>query len=817
MFNFRAINVKPGSSSLRKRMLKLALVPLLVAFPTILFVLLAVGGPRFDARLNSIAYSNLATAHNYLDQQRTLTEKFIEQQVLSTQLQQQLVTKQLPEILSGQLRSLAVGVRLDFLVIADGFGRVIASSTGIAPGNELPASLVLYQAITGVPASGFERFDQAQLASISPSLAARAIVGDVRVPGAETFMPSESRGLVITAAVHFPLSNSYPDAILYGGVLLNNNQFLIDRLRDVVFPINFFEEPVNGIATLAIDDVRVSTTLSNKAGQPFVGTLLPLENVAAVIEHEGHWVMSENVLGEWYICAYEEIVGSDGGRLGMMAAGIPRSPYRNEKWMIFGSVAFLLALSMLGVTIIFQRGTQSIVVRLAEIMATIKNVQAGDRGARVETAADDDEIAILGSHFNELLDTLQVREDAEARAQQSIADEAARRRALFEHVRDGLVVFNEDGSVYETNPSFSSKIGYHPDEILHLHCWDWDTQFNRTTDQNFSDMLSQRGDFYETLYRRKNGSSYAAEVSMSRVEWGHKIFYMAVVRNISERKKLEQQLLQARKLEAIGQLAAGVAHEINTPLQYIENNVTFLQKSILGLRPLFNDIQQIRQNSEETDLLRWRQLINSHAMDCDLDFHLEEMPASLQESVEGIQHIVGIVSALKEFSHPGNGNQGLGDLNDLVKNAVVVSRHEWKYVAELETDLDTELPMMVNNPGAWSQVLLNLIVNSAHAIEEQKCSSDPLGKIIVTTHQTENGINLMVSDTGIGISKENKDRIFDPFFTTKDVGKGTGQGLAITYDLIVRKHNGSILCESEPGQGTCFSIFVPQAGKKITE
>ena len=373
------------------------------------------------------------------------------------------------------------------------------------------------------------------------------------------------------------------------------------------------------------------------------------------------------------------------------------------------------------------------------------------------------------------------------------------------------MVFNEDGSVFEVNTSFSTLLGYTTEEISRFHIWDWDTHFTHAADLSFAQMLSQSGDFFETRHLCKDGSSYAAEVSISHIEWGGKIFYMGLVRDITERKNLEQQLLLARKLESIGQLAAGVAHEINTPLQYIENNLAFFQKSCHDLQPMFNDIQQLLQYPEAINFTQWQQAVCDHARSCDFDYLQEEVPTSIQESLEGIKHIVEIVSALKEFSHPGTSNKVAANLNKLIENAIVISKNEWKYVTELQTKLDPELPLMICDSGAWSQVLLNLIVNSAHAIEEMNLKSGVLGKIIIKTQKTTKGINLEVCDTGIGISKNDLERIYDPFFTTKEIGKGTGQGLAIVYDLIVNKHRGSIICKSEPGEGTQFKVFIPQA------
>jgi signal transduction histidine kinase len=163
---------------------------------------------------------------------------------------------------------------------------------------------------------------------------------------------------------------------------------------------------------------------------------------------------------------------------------------------------------------------------------------------------------------------------------------------------------------------------------------------------------------------------------------------------------------------------------------------------------------------------------------------------------------------MKEFSHPGGSEKVSTDLNRVIESTTVVTRNEWKYVAELKTELAADLPLLVCDPGAWSQVFLNLIINSAHAIAE-KSAGDGLGQILVRSRKVDEEVELQITDSGGGIAPEHQERIFDPFFTTKGVGKGTGQGLAIVYDLVVNKHGGSIVCSSEPDQGTTFTIRIP--------
>jgi len=316
---------------------------------------------------------------------------------------------------------------------------------------------------------------------------------------------------------------------------------------------------------------------------------------------------------------------------------------------------------------------------------------------------------------------------------------------------------------------------------------------------------------FKDIFWRKDGSSFPVEIHSAPVKEKEQVIGAVIVfTDITERRLLERQLLQSQKLEAIGQLASGVAHEINTPLQYIRNNATFMQESLENLNAIHVAAQELAAESElvaEALPGSCAKIVDA-TKSCDLDFLMAEMPLCLKESLNGIEHIVKIVSAMKEFTHPGENAATPTNLNSLIENAVALSRNEWKYVADLTTDLDQELPFLMCDPGAWRQLVLNLVVNSAHAIETAIKQTGESGRIMIRTRQKDGSIELIVEDTGVGMSVETQERIFEPFFTTKEVGKGTGQGLAIVYDLVVNKHQGSISCSSTLGVGTCITINV---------
>jgi PAS domain S-box-containing protein len=268
-------------------------------------------------------------------------------------------------------------------------------------------------------------------------------------------------------------------------------------------------------------------------------------------------------------------------------------------------------------------------------------------------------------------------------------------------------------------------------------------------------------------------------------------------------EKLENQLHQARKLEAIGTLAAGIAHEINTPMQYVQNNVTFFAQAFSDISRLFTELARTRQNDNREELLQCLEVI-------DLDYLIEEIPEAINEAREGIDRVVKIVSAMKAFSHPGSSNRVAADINQALVNTVTVCCNEYKYVAEMVLDLQADLPNVPCFPDQLNQAMLNLIVNAAHAIEESGAKfPDNPGRITISTRTCGDTVEIRVQDSGKGIPEEIRSLIYDPFFTTKVVGKGTGQGLTIVHDIIVQKHHGSLDFITEPGMGTTFIVRLP--------
>ncbi|MEO1498562.1 MAG: ATP-binding protein [Planctomycetota bacterium] len=317
---------------------------------------------------------------------------------------------------------------------------------------------------------------------------------------------------------------------------------------------------------------------------------------------------------------------------------------------------------------------------------------------------------------------------------------------------------------------------------------------------------------FETRHERKDGTAYPVMINLQASRLVGRDVFVAIAVDLTQRRKLEAQLANAQKLESIGQLAAGVAHEMNTPLQYVGNNIAYLSDCSARLFEVIDHYERLLSGAEPPS--PWPKRIAEAKQlrdDRRFDRLRAEIPQALDESTEGVQRVLKIVRAMKEFSHPGETTKTSTDLNKLITSMTTVTRNRWKYAAELDLQLDAGLPTVACDAGAINQVVVNLIVNAADAIAGGEETADPetLGKITVRTSADDEYATVEVTDTGCGMEPELLDRIFDPFFTTKQVGKGTGQGLSLSHTIVVENHGGCLEVESEPGVGSCFRVRLP--------
>lgn len=324
----------------------------------------------------------------------------------------------------------------------------------------------------------------------------------------------------------------------------------------------------------------------------------------------------------------------------------------------------------------------------------------------------------------------------------------------------------------------------------------------------------------EHRYRQRDGSDGTLTLSSVplRDDAGRVVGVLNVLSDVTDRRRLEMQLAQAQRLESIGQLAAGIAHEINTPAQYVGDNIRFLREEFAHVFALIDaHLALMVEGRPAPDWDERAAAAQDLASRADLPFLRREIPNAIEQSLEGVGRICTIVRAMKDFSHPGSEEKEPADLNAAIRATTTVCRNSWKYVADLELDLDETLPPVPCLLSEFNQVILNLVVNAADAIAAHRGEQGGKGVIRIQTRRHGPWAQIRVSDDGGGIPDHVAPRIFTPFFTTKGVGKGTGQGLAISRNVIVKRHSGEITFETAPGAGTTFIVRIPLSGGETRE
>ena len=395
-----------------------------------------------------------------------------------------------------------------------------------------------------------------------------------------------------------------------------------------------------------------------------------------------------------------------------------------------------------------------------------------------------------------------------------LKDEVCKTQTIMNSAAEGMIVFSTKGIVESFNPAAENIFGIQSSEALQKHFCKLvpsvdgcdPTSCFQPTSETF--LISKKNQVAEYFGVHHEGHAIPLEIAFSEVTHGDETLYLAIVRDLTRRKQLESHLAQSQKLEAVGQLATGIAHEINTPIQYVGDNTRFLQTSFQELDQLLELAMSLMTSKDDSSNVeiaaKMRDLLNS----MDIDFLREEIPQAIDQALEGAETVTKLVRAMKEFSHPGSVDKQTVDLNRILESTLTVTRNEWKYVCDLESDLAPDLPSVPCYPQDIKQAILNIIVNAAHAVEANLGSGEK-GKLRVRTRMETEWAVIEIKDSGCGIPVQIRHRVFDPFFTTKSVGKGTGQGLAIAYNAIVNRHHGKIEFESKEGVGTTFTIRLP--------
>lgn len=401
--------------------------------------------------------------------------------------------------------------------------------------------------------------------------------------------------------------------------------------------------------------------------------------------------------------------------------------------------------------------------------------------------------------------------------EKSLQESEMKFRSVTQSATDAIISANSDEKIMSWNKGAVSIFGYNEEEVLNKSLTMlMPERYRKAHKEGIRRALSTgeknvTGKNVELEGLHKNGTEFSLELSLSTWTTAEGTFFSAIIRDVTKRKILEAHLSQAQKLESIGSLAAGIAHEINTPTQFVNDNIHFLKGSFEDIDRLLNkytDLLDANKNGTVVDdLIKG---IESFVEETDIDFLKEEIPKAIEASQRGANRVSTIVKAMKEFSHPGTKEKTPTNINNAIENTITVSKNEWKYVAEIMTDFDEKLPLVPCLPGDFNQVILNLITNAAHAISKAiEDKQESKGNITIRTRKDGDFVEITVSDTGAGIPNSIKDKIFYPFFTTKEVGKGTGQGLAISHSVIVDKHKGKLSFESEEGKGATFCIRLP--------
>ncbi|MDE3178545.1 MAG: response regulator [Acidobacteriota bacterium] len=402
---------------------------------------------------------------------------------------------------------------------------------------------------------------------------------------------------------------------------------------------------------------------------------------------------------------------------------------------------------------------------------------------------------------------LQARQAAERALQES----ELRSRLLFATIPQPVWVYDPSSLRFlEVNDTTVARYGFTREEFLSMSLADIRApgEVGRLSEHLRYPRASQ-GFSGPWKHTTKTGEILDVEIYSRTIDLSGRPAVLVVAQDVTERKRIEIELRHAQKLEAVGSLAAGIAHEINTPIQFVGDNLRFLKDAFSGVAQLIPAYRQLKEAADSGvgsgEALAAVKRAEGAA---DIDYLEKEVPAALDQTMEGVGRVATIVRALKEFAHPSIAEKCAVDLNKAISNTLIVARNEIKYVADVRTDFG-DIPAVICNQSDIGQVILNLLVNAAHAVAEAVKGTDCRGLISIRTWQEGEFVAVEVEDNGSGISEDIRGRIFEPFFTTKEPGHGTGQGLAIARSIVMEKHRGTLDFRSEVGRGATFCVRLP--------
>ena len=395
-------------------------------------------------------------------------------------------------------------------------------------------------------------------------------------------------------------------------------------------------------------------------------------------------------------------------------------------------------------------------------------------------------------------------------ANRKMTNEKNKYLTLFESLGIPSFLIGKDGTVNNMNNAAAKSLGYIPHSGAtyygtegHLH----ELSIGKKIDEILPWISEElyhflRGDSTLKIFDHTEETAdgyhfYSVSLAQMKDVSGKFEGGIITVEDITIQKQMEMELAHTRKLESIGQLASGIAHEINTPLQFISHNLQFLQESCKEISQLVTSSSPMMGTSTDKNLKE------------DLNYIISEVPKAIHESQNGIEHVSKIVQAMKRMAHPDNESFVRIHLGEVLENIAEITRNEWKNIAVVKINCDTRLHLIEGFMGDINQIILNLIMNASQAIQEKSTGDNAVGEITLEAKNNAEFVEIIVQDNGCGIPKSISHRIFDPFFTTKEVGKGTGQGLNIVHSL-VQKNHGKIFFSSTEGEGTSFTIHFPK-------
>jgi C4-dicarboxylate-specific signal transduction histidine kinase len=666
-------------SSLRFKLLALALGPLLVGVPILIGIFAGWGAVYYDRLLITKVRSDLAVAHGYFDQVKEGVGRRVEALAGSERLARALRERPAAAALDEALREMRQQLRIDFLILLDSDGRVRAASNGPAPGRDYTKWEITRRALAGHAETEVDIFDAAQLAAIDPALTEKARTPLIATRNAQvTQRREETGGMVMHAAA--PIASATRDGaagagVLVGGLLLNKNLDFVDRINDIVYPEGALPLGSLGTATLFLDDVRIATNVRLFENVRAIGTRVSAAVRHTVLDQGRTWLDRAFVVNDWYVSAYEPIIDSRGKRVGMLYVGFLEAPFQHARQLALGAVTLLFVLTVIAAAFVSLRLARHVSQPVERMHGTMSAIEAGRTearvGAEISNPAEADELAELAAHFDRLLDRLAEQTEALQR---------------WGHELD-------------------SKVAARTEELAAAN---------------------------QTL------------------------------------RSAQQRLVMSEKLAAIGQLAAGVAHEINNPVAVIQGNLDVLRETLgAAAEPAMEEIRLIQDQ---------------------------------------VFRIRLIVTKLLQFARPAEyvGYLEPVSLDQVVQDSLVLVAHQMKKtnVAVIQ-EMHATRPVTINR-NELQQVLINLIVNALQAMPEG-------GTLLLASgDREENGIGggfVAVADSGPGIAPQDRERLFDPFFTTK-TSDGTGLGLWVSLGL-VQRYGGRIEVDCPPAGGSVFTVWLP--------